>query len=272
MNPLLNTGTGGTYGLPGHNWEASGSSAVYFLDVPSAFFDFLVVKNKARVLTSAKVVSRNGRPASLFSGDTILYYETQNGPAEMAGIRPAGTPIDQFGREVTVPDNRSVIDATRSRILGSRAGVLLEVTPTIGTEEIELIVRSEVVSHTGFDAVGVPQLVSRDTQTEVHVKSGQEIVLGGYGRTVMVERSDKMPFLGSLPVIGSLFGQEGTHTERRQLVVVVSTKVVEDFAAMEYKPSNINAALIKAKALREEDTKVPDSEAGFDQWLLDLER
>lgn len=273
MNPLFNSGVpGGTFGLPGRSYEASGRNGVYFLDVPSAFFDFLVVKNKARVMTAAKMVARNKTAASLFAGDTILYYEAQNGPAANAGVRPAGVAIDQFGDEATVPDNRSVVDSTRSRILGSRAGVLLEVTPTIGTEEIEVQVRSEVVSHTGFDQFGTPQLVSRDAETEAHVKSGQEIVLGGYSRTVMVERSDKMPFLGSLPVLGSLFGQEGTTTERRQIVVVLSTTVVEDFAAMEYDPTKVNAARIKAKALREQDTEVPDSEVGFDQWMLDMER
>ncbi len=274
FNPLLNTGTGGaggTFNLPGSDWEARGSNAVYFLDVPSAFFDFLVVKNKARVMTSSKIIARNQTPASLFAGDTILYYQAQAGPADNAGIRPAGQPIDQFGNFVTVPDNRSVIDSERPRVMGARSGVLLEMTPTIGTEEVQLDILSEVISHTGFDGAGVPELVSREAQTEVTIKSGQEIVLGGYARTVLAERSDKIPILGSLPVIGSLFGQEGTHAERRQIVIVVSTSVVQDFAAMEYDPTKINAAMIKAKALREADTRLPDVPMGFDQWLLDTE-
>jgi len=273
MNPVMDTGVaGGTYGLPGHEFSSSGRNMTWFLDVPSAFFDFLVVKNKARVLTSVKVAARNGLPATITAGDTILYYQTLVGPSAAAGTRPDGLEVDPNGTNALYPDNRAVHHNTANRLLGALSGVRLQVTPTIAESEINLDLETHVVSHTGFDANGVPSLVSRDADTEIRCRDGQEIVLGGYSREVLVQRADKIPILGSLPIIGYLFGGDGNTTERRNVVVVLTPHVINDFAAMQYDPTKINAAMIKSKAMQEADAPVPHTEAGFDQWLMDEEQ
>ena len=279
-NPLFNSGAGDVYGLPGHGWSASGTNTAYYLDVSSAFFDFLVVKGKARVMTAAKLAARNLETASLFSGDTILYYKTQNGPAPLGGARPQCHPLDpndepeddDGDKTNEYPDNRTVVGAERSRMLADKSGVSLEITPTIAKSEINLKIETSVVSHTGFDSNGVPVLVGRETDTELRLRDGQEVVLAGYTRELFLERADKIPWLGSLPLIGYLFGGDGNTTERRQVVIVLTPHVVKDFSAMEYDPTRINAALIKSKALRKADVDIPKTEVGFDQWLLDAEQ
>jgi len=272
-SPLFDTGTGGTFGLPGHGFRASGHNAAWFLDVPSAFFDFLAVKGKARVLTASKLLTRNLIPATLFAGDTILYYKTQIGPAPVAGIRPPGLPLDPTGSSSIFPDNRTVVGAQIARVLtADTAGVELEILPIIGEKEIDLDVRVGVVSHTGFDDQGVPMLAERQVKTDVRVRDGQEIVLGGYSRETYLERADKIPFLGSLPLIGYLFGGDSHTTERWQVVVVLKPHVVTDFSAMSVPGTKIDAALIRSKAMREAVTKVPETSVGFDQWLIDEEQ
>jgi len=270
---LFDSGTGGTYGLPGHGFRTRGRNCGYFLDVPSAFFDFLVVKGKARVMTAAKLATRNRVPATLAAGDTILYYETRTGPTPRAGLRSPGVALDPNGIDPNFPDNRTVVGTQRPRVLtGETAGIELEILPTIAQNEINLEIETSLVSHTGFDDSGVPQLVERRVSTEVRVRDSQEIILGGYSRDVFVQRADKIPFLGSLPVIGYLFGGDANTSERRRVVIVITPYVIPDAAAMEYEVTNINALLIKSKALREAATRVPESPAGFDQWLLDEER
>jgi len=274
-SPLLDTGTGGTYGLPGHEFSTSGANFAWFLDVPSAFFDFLVVKGKARVMTSAKIAARNLIPASLSVGDTILYYQTLNGPAPTAGTRPEGLPLDPTNTSTTYPDNRAVVgtSATRTTTLGGvKSGVSLAVTPTIGEKEMDLVVVTTVVSHTGFDSNGVPVCVSRTANTDIRARDGQEIVLGGMTRESFVQRADKIPILGSLPILGYLFGGEGNTQQRSQVVIVLTPYVIRDFSAMSYPGTKIDAALIQSKATRKEPAPVPQTEAGFDQWLLDGER
>jgi len=288
------TGSGGTMGVPGHGFRAKGANYSWFLDVPSAFFDFLVVKGKARVMTAAKISARNLLPASLVSGDTILYYHTRVGPAAQAGIRPEGFWLDPhnahkkvvgmekncYGECVEVkektnyyPDNRTVVGTQVIRELtGAKSGVELHITPIIAENEINLKIETSVVSHTGFDDKGAPVLAERSAESEIRVRDGQETILGGYSREVFVQRADKIPILGSLPVIGYLFGGDANTTERRHVVIVVTPHVVKDFSAMTYDKTKIDAALIRSKALRKKATEVPKTEVGFDQWLLDTEQ
>ncbi|MFP4057344.1 MAG: type II secretion system protein GspD [Candidatus Brocadiia bacterium] len=269
-DPLHNTGTGGTFGLPGHGFRAKGSNAAWFLDVPSAFFDYLVVKGKARVMTSAKLATRNLVPAALAAGDTILYYHSRTGSIPDGGVRAAGRPVDPRGEDGDFPDNRSVVGTQADRELtGDLAGVGLAITPIIAENEIDLEIEVGLVSHTGFDDEGVPQLSEREVVSHVRLRDGQEVVLGGYSRQVFVQRADRMPFLGKLPLLGYAFGGEGNTTERRQLVLVLSPHVIQDASAMAYEGTTIDAALIKAKARREAPVEVPRTTVGFDQWLLD---
>lgn len=281
-NPLLNTGVpGGTWGLPGHGFRASGNNFAWFLDVPAAFFDFLVVKGKARVMTSAKLCTRNLYTASLSAGDAILYYNTRVGPAPNAGIRPANLPLDPNDvpttgtppvKSNTYPDNRTVVSTQTARTYASKSGVTLTITPTMGEKEMNLDIVTAIVSHTGFDDKGAPVLATRSVDSKVVARDGQEIVLGGYTREVFVQRTDRVPVLGSLPFIGYLFGGDTNTTEQRQLVVVLTPHVVQDFKALEYKGTQIDAALIQSKALGKAAAPLPKTEAGFDQWLLDSGR
>ena len=271
-SPLLETGTGSTYGLPGHGFRASGHNVSWFLDVPSAFFDFLVVKGKARVMTASKILTRNLMPARLVAGDTILYYKTQIGPASVAGIR-GDLPLDPTGSTSLFPDNRTVVGAQTERILTAEtAGIELEILPTIAENEINLEIYVGLVSHTGFNDQGEPVLAQREVETEVRVRDGQEIILGGYSREVYLERGDKAPFLGSLPLIGYLFGGHSHTTERRQVVIVLKPHVVTDFSAMTVPGTKIDAALIRSKARGEKATELPKTSVGFEQWLIGEEQ
>jgi type II secretory pathway component GspD/PulD (secretin) len=249
--PPLNTGVpGGTFALPGHGWEANGSFYSYYLDLPSQYFDYLVAKQKARVLVSTKVLTRNARAAQLSVGDYIFYWR----------------------RNEDASSQRIIVGDQRQRVLGtSSVGTLLSVTPLIGTDGINLAVNLDLVDHTGFDSIGTPQLVRRNYNTNVRAQDGQEILLGGYNREMMVQESTKVPVLGSLPIIGYLFGGEENLVKKRQVVVVLTASIVQDFSAMSGTGTQVDAALIRARASRQVPVKNLDTEAGFDQWLLDTE-
>jgi type II secretory pathway component GspD/PulD (secretin) len=259
--PELVTGVGSTAGM-----RNTGSNVAWYLNVPAAFYDYLVVKGKARVMSSAKIDVLNNRTGVLRSTDTVVYYKADQPSASEDGERDAGDALD--------PDDREVEGDTRARSMtafGFSYGVYLDVTPIIAENEIDLEVETRVVNHIGFDSDEDPILNAREADTHIRCRDGQEIVLGGLTREMVVQRTDKMPFFGSLPYIGSLFGGESTAIERRQVVVVLVPHVIRDYSAMRYAGTKIDAAMIKAQARRERELKVPRTEAGFDQWLLDPE-
>jgi hypothetical protein len=245
----------------------SGRNVSWFLNVPSAFFDFLVVKGKARVMSSAKVSARNEKAALLHATDSIIYYRANNPSSSNDGERDAA--LDD-------PDDRTVTgpNPTLSRSMsayGFSYGVYLSVYPVIAENEIDLSVTTRVVNHVGFDSDELPVLTARETDSQIRCRDGQEVVIGGMTREMRVQRADKMPFLGSLPLVGYLFGGESNTVERRQVVVVLTPHVVKDYSAMSGAGTQIDAAMIRAQALDKAELKVPRTDVGFDQWLLDDE-
>jgi general secretion pathway protein D len=243
----------------------SGRNVSWFLNVPAAFFDFLVVKGKARVMSSAKVGARNHTTATLNATDSIIYYKANQPDSSNNGERD----------EAPDPDDRTVTGADLSRSMsayGFSYGVYLSVYPVIAENEIDLTVTTKVVNHVGFDSnEELPVLTARETNTQVRCRDGQEIVIGGMTREMTIQRADKMPFLGSLPIVGYLFGGESNTVERRQVVVVLTPHVVKDYSAMSGAGTQIDAAMIRAQALNKAELKVPRTDVGFDQWLLDDE-
>jgi type II secretory pathway component GspD/PulD (secretin) len=252
--PLYNSGIpGGTYGLPGHMFQADGAFASYVFDVSSQFFDFLVTKNKARVLTSSKVLARNGVAATLSAGEQIFYWRVADDNAP--------------------PDDRVVAPDSRTRTLGAGStGVYVQITPLLSTEGANLTVDLDIVSHTGFDATGRPQFARRDYLSRVRVKDGEEAVLGGYSQASTMQQTSKIPILGDLPLLGYLFGGEENLVKNRQVFIVLSSRNVTDYGGtMSGEATEIDAALIRARAIKEKTAEPLKTQVGFDQWVLDPE-
>ena len=230
-----------TYGMPGRRLGGDGRNGAFHLDVPSSYFDYLVTKGRARVLTEPRIMVRNRQPAFFSTGEQILYYRVRNGPSDLAGVRPEGLPLDPLGDDARYPDNRTVTGTLTPRGILSvaNAGVSVEVEPTIAQNVVNLDLKVSVVSQLGFDDAGVPMLSHRDVDTEIHVRPGEEYILGGMTRTRAIQTTSKVPVLGSIPVLGWLFGGEDTITQKTMMVMAVSAEVVDDYQGLGERESDV---------------------------------
>jgi len=111
-----------------------------------------------------------------------------------------------------------------------KANLRLEVTPQI-TPEGNVILAVEV----NRDAVG--QLTSagfaidtRRVQTQVLVENGGTVVIGGIYEQFERNRTDKVPLLGDIPVLGYLFRNNQKTNDRTELMVFLTPRVVTDTA------------------------------------------
>jgi pilus assembly protein CpaC len=116
-------------------------------------------------------------------------------------------------------------------------GIRLMVTPTVlAGDRIALKVAPEV-SELDFSSavdtggVSVPGLLTRRADTAIELASGESFVISGLVSQQMNTNIDKIPGLGDLPVLGALF--KTTHFERedRELVMIVSPRLVKPLAA-----------------------------------------
>ena len=80
-------------------------------------------------------------------------------------------------------------------------------------------------------ATAVGQAVSIDTQeigTQVLVENGETIVLGGIYQQQVINSSSKVPLLGDIPYLGTLFKRTSEKTEKKELLIFVTPKILKD--------------------------------------------
>ncbi|MFV9372873.1 DNA uptake porin HofQ, partial [Raoultella ornithinolytica] len=66
----------------------------------------------------------------------------------------------------------------------------------------------------------------QEIETQVEVKSGETIALGGIFSHKNKSAADSVPLLGDIPWLGSLFRHDGKEDERRELVVFITPRLV----------------------------------------------
>ncbi len=111
-------------------------------------------------------------------------------------------------------------------------GVLLQVTPHINAGGlVALDVQAEVSNPGNPDRTGdAPPINTRSVQTYVSVPSGQTMVMGGLMSDVRQNKSEGLPLLSRIPILGGLFGSQALMNERTELVLFITPRVVESEA------------------------------------------
>ena len=126
-------------------------------------------------------------------------------------------------------------------------GVTLEVTPTVNPSDdsINLNLKPKVTEFEGFVEYGgtsvaisgtvtvtvpsgffQPIFSTREVTTEVTVFDGATVVIGGLTREEVKTIDDKVPVLGSIPIIGAAFRSTGKTIQKKSLMVFVTANLV----------------------------------------------
>lgn len=116
-------------------------------------------------------------------------------------------------------------------------GIRLEVSPTVlGENRIALRVAPEV-SDLNFESaitingITVPSLMTRRTSTSVELGNGESFVIGGLVSQTMMKNIDKIPGLGDVPVLGAFFKSASLSREDKELLFIVTPRLVRPLAA-----------------------------------------
>ena len=105
----------------------------------------------------------------------------------------------------------------------------LEVTPQITPDNhiiVDLLVSQDSVG--AFTASGEPAIDITQIETQVLVGDGQTLVLGGIFHTEDVKGSEKVPILGDIPFFGRLFRNDLRKTEKREILIFLTPKIIDD--------------------------------------------
>lgn len=109
-----------------------------------------------------------------------------------------------------------------------KASLKLEVTPQI-TPEGNIILDLDVNKDTrGINTAAGYAIDTKHIKTQVLVENGGTVVVGGIFTEDQVDTVDKVPVLGDLPGLGNLFKRTARSSEKREMLVFITPKVVTD--------------------------------------------
>jgi type IV pilus assembly protein PilQ len=161
----------------------------------------LQTEGRAEIISTPRVITANQKEARIEQGVEIPFQESAS----------SGATTTQFKKAV----------------------LSLTVTPQITPDDhiiMDLRVSKDNVGESVQSATGglVPSIDTRSIETQVLVRDGQTVVLGGIYETERRETISKVPFLGDIPGLGVLFRSKQTVTNKAELLIFVTPKILSE--------------------------------------------
>ncbi|HTX65129.1 MAG TPA: secretin N-terminal domain-containing protein [Opitutaceae bacterium] len=112
-------------------------------------------------------------------------------------------------------------------------GIILRVTPQVNARGfIKLTLEPEVSQQNGTTTFGgaggasIPIIATRTAKTQVSMKDGYTMAIGGLMRTQTTTGGTKVPVLGSIPLLGHLFRSDTKDSEVTNLIIFITAKAI----------------------------------------------
>jgi general secretion pathway protein D len=192
---LANTGTLPT-GIPGFSYTVTNSVG----DI-SAVLSALATESLLNVISTPSVMVLDNHTAYIHVGEQVPVFDQQT---ETEGGR--------ITQSVTYRDT----------------GVKLLVTPSVNAGGLVTMSIEQSVTDIGpvEDTTNQRRFLERSIVSRVAVRSDESVVLGGLIREKAEATSTGVPFLHSIPVVGSLFGTDIEGDERTELLVIITPRAL----------------------------------------------
>lgn len=162
-------------------------------------------EGRGEIISTPRVITANQKEARIEQGVEIPYQESAS----------SGATTTQFKKAV----------------------LSLTVTPQITPDDniiMDLLVSKDNVGELTPSATGgfVPSIDTRSVETQVLVRDGQTVVLGGIYETEQRETVTKVPFLGDLPGVGTLFRSRSDTSNKSELLIFVTPRILNEGASI----------------------------------------
>ncbi len=183
------------------------TSAVFSASEFNLILSALQAQNETKLVSNPTVVTLNNTEAQINVGSEYpipnYTYNAERGTFEVSGFeyRPIG--------------------------------IILRVTPQVNAQGfIKLSIEPEVSSQNGFTSFGgaggaqIPIIATRKATTNVSLRDGYTMGIGGLIESNTIDGQTKVPVLSSIPGLGRLFRSDNKTEERRNLLIFITAKTV----------------------------------------------
>jgi general secretion pathway protein D len=201
----LNALSSGSSGILGTIFSVSGDFGTTF--------NALAEKKYVNVLSNPKLLVLNNHSATINIGNQIPIIVSQ----------ATATDIGEGGNGKTP----SILQNIQYR----STGITLTVNPTINSEGYLSLSINQNVSNAQKNTtsdISSPIIFNRSLNTNVILKSGETVILGGLISEDKSKDTTKVPFFGDIPILGSLFSTSGDSIDKTELVILVKPTIISN--------------------------------------------
>lgn len=109
-------------------------------------------------------------------------------------------------------------------------GIVLKITPQINEGDMVMLKIDQEASDIAQSVEGASDLITnkRSIHTSVLVQDGGIVVLGGLTQNTLTETEQRVPILGSIPLVGEFFRSRTTDNNKNNLMVFIHPTILRD--------------------------------------------
>ena len=189
----------------GQNFTSRIDTALFSADEFSVLLSALETKNDIELVSNPTVVALNNTTAKIAIGERYplpeYSFNAQTGERQLTGF--------EF---IDIGINLDVIPSVND------AGFInLDIIPEVSSIGEPVIV----------EGTEIPRINSRRTETNITIKDGYTLAIGGLSSEDINNNETKVPLLGDLPGLGRLFRGTSETTVSRNLVIFITAKTLD---------------------------------------------
>ena len=127
-------------------------------------------------------------------------------------------------------------------------GVILNFTPTVLDDGLINLLLNPTVSEIdpSLSYNGNPGFVVRTATTSVELRDGQSFAIAGLLQSLNAKQSTQVPWVGNVPVIGTLFRSSAFQKKESDLVIIITPRLVRPVGTKQQLKDPLNSGLVSA--------------------------
>lgn len=153
---------------------------------------------QGEVISQPKVTTSDKEKATIMKGQEVPYQEASSSGATTTSFKQAVLSLE-VTPQIT-PDNQILMDVK------------------INKDSV----------NTSQTYNGVPAINTNEVQAKVLVGDGETVVLGGVFQNEQSKVTEKVPFLGDLPVMGRLFRKDEVSNSKQELLIFITPRIIDN--------------------------------------------
>ncbi|WP_205479380.1 hypothetical protein [Sphingomonas arenae] len=158
-----------------------------------------VQKGEGRIVSRPRIAAQSGSTAKIITGDAL----------------PILTSITLSG-----------VNGVSQQVQYVNVGVTLQIAPRVSSDGfVTSQIYGVVSSVTGYSQ-GYPTISQREAETSASVRDGETFVIGGLTQENNLTTKGRLPILGDIPLVGTLFRNERSTRAKTELYIVITPHIV----------------------------------------------